>query len=119
MLLAPILIDVVFDRMNTPDALRARIERRARQLARFARDVADCHVTVRACERHHRSGNRYNQHTRVTLHGHTIDGGQTPTRDLSHDDPYVAVTHTFDSLRRRIEDHVRRRRGDVKAHAPE
>jgi hypothetical protein len=27
------------------------------------------------------------------------------------------VTHTFDALRRRIEDHVRRRRGDIKAHA--
>lgn len=119
MTLAPIPIDIVFDGMDASDALRARIERRARQLARFARDVADCHVTVRACERHHRRGNRYNVHARVTLHGHTIEAGQTPTPDLSHDDPYVAVTHTFDSLRRRIEDHVRRRRGDVKAHALE
>jgi hypothetical protein len=27
------------------------------------------------------------------------------------------VTHTFNALRRRVEDHVRRRRGDIKSHS--
>lgn len=119
MAFTPIPVKILFDGMEASNALRARIERRAERLARFAGDITACQVTVRACERHHRHGNRYNVHARVTLHGCTIEAGHTPAPDLSHDDPYAAVTQTFDSLRRRIEDHVRRRRGDVKAHAPE
>lgn len=108
---------VLFDGMDASAALRAKIEQRAQRLARFAADIETCQVTVRACEHHHRHGNRYNVHARVTMHGRTIEAGHTPTSDPGHDDPYMAMAQTFDSLRRRIEDHVRRRRGDVKAHA--
>ena len=107
---------ILFDGMDASDALREKIEQRAQRLARFAGDIEACQVTVRACEQHHRHGNRYNVHARVTIHGRTIEAGHTPAADLSHDDPYAAVAQTFDSLRRRIEDHVRRRRGDVKTH---
>jgi hypothetical protein len=31
-------------------------------------------------------------------------------------DAYAALQHTFDAARRQIQDRVRRRRGDVKAH---
>lgn len=116
MAFAAIPTHVLFDGMDASDALRARIEQRAQRLARFAGDIEACQVTVRACEHHHRHGNRYNVRARVTLHGRTIEAGDAPASDPGLDDPYAAVAQTFDSLRRRIEDHVRRRRGDVKTH---
>lgn len=104
---------VCFDGMDASDALHGKIEQRVQRLSRFAGDIEACRVTLRACEHHHRRGNRYNVHARVMMHGRVIEAGHTPVPDLSHDDPYAAVAQTFDSLRRRIEDHVRRR-GDVK-----
>lgn len=110
-------ISVTFRGMDVSEALRAKIEARARRLDRFAEDILACNVVVSASGRRHQHGNRYDVRAAVTLRDRTIEAGHTPTPDSSHADAYLAVTHTFDTLRRRIEDHVRRRRGDVKSHA--
>ena len=108
---------VTFHGMDVSEALHAKIEERAQRLGRFAEDILSCNVVVGACEHKHRQGNRYNVRALVTLRDGTIEAGHTPSPDSSHEDAYLAVAHTFDALRRRIEDHVRRRRGDIKSHA--
>jgi ribosome-associated translation inhibitor RaiA len=104
--------------MDTSEALRAQIETRGQRLDRFAGDILSCNVVVSTCERRHHRGNRYNVRAVVTLRDRRIEAGRTPMRDASHEDPYVAMAHTFDVLRRRIEDRVRRRRGDTKTRRP-
>ena len=108
---------ITFRGMAASEALRARIEERAQRLDRFAEDILSCNVVVNACERKHHRGNRYNVRASVTLRDCMIETGHTPSPDSSHEDAYLAVTHTFNALRRRVEDHVRRRRGDIKSHA--
>lgn len=108
---------VTFRGMAASAPLREKIKERAQWLDRFAEDILACNVVVSACERKHQQGNRYNVHAAATLRDRTIETGRTPSPDASHEDAYLAVAHTFDALRRRIEDHVRRRRGDVKARA--
>lgn len=108
---------ITFRGMAASEALRARIEERVQRLDRFAEDILACNVVVSACEHKHHHGNRYNVRASVTLRDCTIEAGHTPSPDFSHQDAYLAVTQTFDALRRRVEDHVRRRRGDVKSHA--
>lgn len=108
---------ITFRGIAVSEALRARIEERAQRLDRFAEDILSCNVVVNACEHKHHRGNRYNVRASVTLRDCTIETGQTPSPDSSHEDAYLAVTHTFNALRRRVEDHVRRRRGDIKSHA--
>ena len=110
-------VSVTFRGMDASEALRTKIEARARRLDRFAEDILACYVVVSASERKHHQGNRYNVRASVSLRDRTLEAGHTPTPDSSHADAYLAVTHTFDTLRRRIEDHVRRRRGDVKSRA--
>jgi ribosomal subunit interface protein len=110
-------VRVTFQDMHASDALRADIEARARRLHRFAGDILSCDVVVRACERSRRHGNRYNVHATVMLRDRTIGAGRTSAADSSHEDPYTAAADTFDALRRRVQDHVRRRRGDVKQRA--
>lgn len=108
---------ITFRGMTASEALRARIEERAQRLDRFAEDILSCNVVVNACEHKHHHGNRYNVRASVILRDCTIETGHTPSPDSSHEDAYLAVTHTFNALRRRVEDHVRRRRGDIKSHA--
>ena len=108
---------ITFRGMAASEPLRARIEERAQRLDRVAEDILSCNVVVSACEHKHHRGNRYNVRASVSLRDCTIETGHTPSPDSSHEDAYLAMTHTFDALRRRIEDHVRRRRGDVKSRA--
>jgi ribosomal subunit interface protein len=111
-----IATSVTFHDMDASEALRARIEERAQRLGRFAKDILACNVVVSACEHRHHQGNRYNVRATVVMRDREIEAGRTPASDSSHEDPYVAMAHTFDALRRRVEDHVRRRRGDRKIH---
>jgi ribosome-associated translation inhibitor RaiA len=108
---------ITFRGMAASEALRARIKERAQRLDRFAEDILSCNVVVSACEHKHHRGNRYNVRASATLRDCTIETGHTPSPDSSHEDAHLAVTHTFNALRRRVEDHVRRRRGDIKSHA--
>jgi ribosomal subunit interface protein len=108
---------ITFRGMTASEALRARIEERVQRLNQFAEDILACNVVVNACEHKHHHGNRYNVRASVALRDCTIEAGHTPSPDSSHGDAYLAVTHTFDALRRRVEDHVRCRRGDIKSHA--
>lgn len=111
-------VRITFQGLDPSAALRAKIKARAQRLQRFADDILACDIVVRACEQRHRRGNRYNVHARVALRDCEIEAGRTPLADAGNEDPYKAAAQTFDALRRRIEDHVRRRRGDVKRHAP-
>ena len=106
---------VTFRCMGASEALRAKIEERAQGLGRFADDILSCHVVVSACEHRHHQGNRYNVRATVMMRDRDIEAGHASVSNSSREDPYVAVAHTFDILRRRIEDHVHRRRGDGKA----
>lgn len=112
-----ISLKITFQGMQASEVLRAKIAARAQRLLRYADDIVECDVVVRACEHRHTHGNRYNVHARVAMRDREIEAGRTPGADSEQDDPYKAAAHTFDVLRRRIEDHVRRRRGDVKWHA--
>lgn len=107
---------VSFHGMDTSEALREKIEARAQRLHRFADDIEACRVVVSASEGS-RQGNHYEVRACVLMHGREIEAGHASASDSNQEDPYVTVAHTFDRLRRRIEDHVRRRRGDVKFHA--
>lgn len=112
-------VTITFQGVPPSPALRREIEERAAKLARFAPTLQTCDVAVRREEHHHHQGNRYGVHARLALPGGRIEAGRTPREDHSHEDPYLAVRDTFDALRRQLEDHVRIRRGKVKAHPPE
>lgn len=108
---------ITFDGMPPSEALREMILERARRLSRFADDIISCDVVVSVDERRHRHGNRYSVRARATLRDDVVEVGHTHEPDAGNEDPYVAANQAFDALRRRIEDHVRRRRGSVKTHA--
>lgn len=102
----PVAVNVVFQGLESSEALRADIERHALKLGRFAKRLQACDAAVALEEGRHRQGNRY----RVRLLGRLP--GYTETVERFHEDPYAAAHQAFDALRRQLEDRVRIQRGD-------
>ncbi len=47
----------------------------------------------------------------------TVPGGELVVKRQAHPELQTAIQRAFEAARRRLQDHVRRQRGDVKAHA--
>jgi len=92
-------------------AMEAQIRERADDLQLYFPRLTGCHVVVEAPVHHHRKGGPFN--VRIDL--------RTPRAEISvnhqsADDLAIAIRDAFDAARRRLEDHVRELRRDVKAH---
>ena len=104
--------------MPVSPAVEARVRDRAAALERFHPRITGCHVVIEVHHRHHHQGRLYH----VTVHVVVPEGEIVVTRDPAehhaHEDAYVAVRDAFDAAERRLQDRVRRLRGDVKQHGP-
>lgn len=110
-------VTVTFHGIASSEALRASVVERAHRLERFAADIIDCDVVIASQSNRHQQGNAFDVRVKLALPGRNIEVGGRATADDRHADPYVAVGDTFDVLRRRVEEYVRQRRGEVKQHA--
>lgn len=106
---------ITFHGLEHSEAIEARIRAKAAELERFEADITSCHVTVESPHGHQHKGHLYE--VRVDLH--VPDGELVVSRahrnDPAHEDVYVAIRDAFKAAARQLEDHVRRRRGDVKS----
>ena len=110
-------VTVTFHGVEPSEALRNHALERAQKLERFAGDILSCHVVIASASHKRHQGHLYDVHVRLTLSGGEVEAGGHATPGGRHEDAYVAIGDAFDALRRRIEDRVRVRRGDVKSHA--
>jgi len=85
--------------------LRDAIVKQAGKLERFAHDVISCQVVVERGARRHQHGNPYKVHARLVLPDREFEAGFAVREDHRGDDPFAAVTETFEALRRQVVDH--------------
>jgi ribosomal subunit interface protein len=104
-------VSVTFDGVDASEALTAKVVERAARLERFATDIVSCRVAIAAASHRHRHGDLFNVHVTLALRDGQLDA------QARHQDAYVAVAESFDALRRRTEDHARRRRDAATAPA--
>jgi ribosome-associated translation inhibitor RaiA len=109
-------LQVSFRRMEHSDALEALVREKARRLDKFAGDIMSCRVVIEPAGKHHRDGKLYQVRIDLTLAGEEIAVTREPSEHAEYKDVHVALRDAFDTARRRLEDYVRRRRGDVKTH---
>ena len=111
----PVQID--FQGMEPVEHVRAAIARHITQLeSRFGRMTA-CRVVLKSPGEHHRTGGLYEINIHLALpNGREVDIDRTPTADERHADVEFAVNDAFKRARRRLQAHVRRMQGNVKAH---
>jgi ribosomal subunit interface protein len=109
-------LQITFRDMEPSPAVEAQIRERAGKLEQFFDRITGCHVVVGARHRHQHKGKLYA--LRIDLHvpGQEIIVDHVRLEDHAHEDVYVAIRDAFDAAARQLEDHVRRFRGDVKAH---
>ncbi len=83
---------------------------------RFGRITA-CRVAMAAPTGRHRTGGQYAVAVHLALpNGREVNIDRTATADERFADPAFAVNDAFKRARRRLQDQVRRMRGEVKAH---
>jgi ribosomal subunit interface protein len=87
-------------------ALEDKIRDKAEKLAKLYDHIVSLHVVVDSPERRHHKGKLYN--CRIHL---LIPGDEIVVTHESDVDPYVSVRDAFDAAKRRLQDHVDRKRG--------
>jgi cold shock CspA family protein len=113
----PVPVEVTFRGMDPSDAIEADIRRHAEALGKFAPKITHCRVAVEAPHQHHRKGRLYHVRVEVNVPGEDVVISRDPGDDRGHTDCYVAIHDAFKATQRRVQDYVRRRRHEVKAHA--
>jgi len=105
-------VEVLFRDMVPLPSLEGDIRRRAQHLERYAADITRCRVVVEATANQHRQGHVYT--VQIDLHATGVElvaGVHHRSEEIA-----LAVRGAFDAMGRRLEDHVRRQRGQVKHH---
>jgi ribosome-associated translation inhibitor RaiA len=104
-------LQITFRKMPASPYVRERIRERAEKLKSLHDRITGCRVVVEAPHRHHHKGKLYSVGVEVRVPGGTLASHRHPGERHAHEDVYVALRDSFDSIERQIEDFQRRHRG--------
>jgi len=107
---------VVYENMEGSPAIEERIRQRVAKLEQFFDGIIGCRVVVESPHRHQHKGKIYQTRITVTVPGNELVVNRSPGEDHAHEDAYVAIRDSFDAMERKLADHSRRIRGEVKVH---
>ena len=106
----------MFQNVDRSPAVEEAIRERVAKLEQFADNITSCRVTVGAPHKHHQQGNLYTVQIDLHFPGGEAVTNRAPSDNHAHEDVYVALRDAFKAAQRRLQDHQRIRRGDVKRH---
>jgi len=109
-------VQVTFRHMPKSDQVEAECWKEAAKLDRYFDRIMGCRIVIDEPHRHHAIGNLFQVRIDVTVPGGELVITREPPQHHESEDFHVALREAFDSMRRRLEDHVRTRRGDIKVH---
>lgn len=93
------------------EAIESHIRKRTDKLSQFYDRINSCRVVVEIPQKHKHQGKLFN--VRIDL---TVPGKELAVNRKSNPDIYVAIRDAFDALERQLEEHARKRHGQVKSH---
>ncbi len=135
-------LQITFRHMPPSPAIEENIREKAAKLDELHDGIIGCRVAVEAPHRHHHKGKAYVVRIDLTVPGGELvinrepkrlipkkaqgDGeidkdfaeSHEPSKHAAHEDLYVAIRDAFNAAGRKLQDHARRRRGEVKIHEP-
>jgi len=109
-------LQITFHEVTHSDAVEQYVRTRAAKLDLLAARITGCRVALEMPHRHARHGEHYRVRIDVTLPGGEIVAVRSPDDAKAYQDLYAAIDSAFDDVDRRVQDFVRRQRGDVKPH---
>jgi len=93
------------------EAIEKHIREKAEKLDRFNDRIMSCKIVVDAVQRRQHQGKLFTVRLDITVPGKEL----AVTRE-ENEDVYIAIRDAFDSAVRRLEEHSRKQRGEVKSH---
>lgn len=111
-------LQITWHNLEASEAVESAVRKKALKLERFAEHITSCRIIIEAPHKHHHQGNIYSVRIDITLPGAEILASKHSDKHHAHEDVYVAIRDAFDAARRQLEDYVRKRRGNTKAHEP-
>lgn len=93
------------------EAIETKIKEKVAKLEQFNDRIMGCRVSVESPQRRQHQGKIFS--VRIDL---TVPGKELVVNKVEHVDLYVAIRDAFDAATRRLEEHSRKIRGDVKSH---
>lgn len=108
---------VAFRNMEPPIGVEEKVRDRVAELEHFFDQIIACSVVVEARHRHHHQGNLYHVRIELIAPEREIVVRRDPPEDHAHEDLNVAIRDAFKAARRQLQDHARKVRGGIKAHA--
>jgi ribosome-associated translation inhibitor RaiA len=109
-------MDITFRGMAANTAIKAAVSTWAAKLERVYERIQRCDVVLEVPHHHQSKGREFHIRIVLTVPGAVLVVSRDPGTDDAHEDIHVAIRDSFRAARRQLEDHVRRLRGDVKAH---
>jgi ribosome-associated translation inhibitor RaiA len=109
-------LQITFRAMPHSESLETQVRRRAAKLERIFQRLMSCRVVLEAAHRRRRHGKRYRVSIDLGLPRGEIAVSHAPGDDRNVEDAHAIVDEAFDEAFRRLEEWVRRQRGDVKRH---
>jgi cold shock CspA family protein len=107
---------VTFQGMPVSDEIQAACWKQVERLERYYDRITSCRVLVAEPHHHHRKGTHSAIKIELTVPGGVVVVDREPPDEHPDEKLEVALHHAFAMARRRLQDFVRRQRGDTKAH---
>lgn len=108
-------LQITYRDVAPSDAIESYVRTRAEKLQRFSDRITGCHVTLETPHRHKRHGHHHRVRVEIVVPGADLVVTRDPAPSKDKEDLYASIDAAFDDAQRRLEDHARTQRGDVKA----
>lgn len=107
-------LQITFKGFPSSEAVESKERERALKLEHLFGRITSCRVVIEAPHQHHRKGKLFTVSIDLTVPKGEIVANRDAGQNHAHEDVYVAIRDAFDAVGRKLQDCVRRRRGDVK-----
>lgn len=106
--------EIAFHDMEADEKLERLLRDRIARIDKLHPHLTSCRVVVEAPHRSQRTGNRYHVRIFLGLPQGDLVVSRDPGDNAAHEHVQVAVRDAFDRAERRLKEHARKMRGDVK-----
>ncbi|WP_406695635.1 HPF/RaiA family ribosome-associated protein [Singulisphaera sp. Ch08] len=110
-------LQITFHNLSRSDEIEARIREEAERLDEVYDRIMSGRIVVDVPHRHHKEGNLYQVRIDLKVPGEEIVVKHDPAEHSEHRVLDLAIRDAFGEARRRLEEHARIERGQVKGHA--
>ncbi len=111
-------LQITFHKMPHEAGLEESIRANAEWLESYCDRIISCRVVMDRPHRRRKVGNLYQLRIDLKVPRRELAVKRESSERMEYKDPDIMIRDAFDEIRRQLEDHARRRRGEVKAHAP-